>query len=84
MKLIKESWNFGGFTDDGTGMIEYISPTKWIRIKKLKEAKLQSNSDPSRMGWPLHNYKTEKVTKQEALDLINKANYDEFYKLYKL
>ncbi len=84
MKLIKESWNFGGFGDDGNGMYEFISPTIWFRIIGLKEGNDQSSADPKRMGWPCHNYKKEKITKEEALSFINQSDYDDFYKLYKL
>ena len=83
-KLIKESWNFHGFQSGETSdsIEEYISPVVWFRIVNSKK-QLIGPDKVQRLGWPVSNYKIEKISQEEAESLKSSSTYDDFYKSYR-
>lgn len=87
--MIKESWNFLGFEEgeDGWPVARLFGkPNDRFRIiNRFKQPFWVASIDNvSRLGWPVANYKTEKISKKEAENLIANATWDQFYKCYKL
>jgi hypothetical protein len=83
--LIKESWNFLGYEegDDGWPVTKlFEKPDSRFRIISDTSKWEASIKNVSRMGWPITNYKTVKISQEEADNLISRSKWNNFYKCY--
>jgi hypothetical protein len=82
--LIKESWQFHGFQSGPNGEIEKVvlSPRSF-RIVTYNSSLRYDIDRVNRMGWPVSQYKIEKISKEEAIKLAQENKYDSYYKCFR-